>query len=865
MTCFSRQFAASAITLFCLYPQAQADINFQNYYTITTGSWPEAVVIADLNNDGRQDVALTTSYYFDEANDYTLKLFYQDEAGELAPQITLPLNAGYTYRPDSLATGDFNGDGLADLCVGVEGTSIEIFLQSETGEMVLDSSISTPYSYHLKAADLNADGLDDIVGSYRTETALFYQNNGTITPSPYVLATGNDNYSDMALGDINNDGNNDIVLMSGSGYAYDNLTVIRGNSDGSFQPETHHDLGGNELTKGVTIGDLDNDGRNDIAVSFGGNQPTAKIGIFYQDNKGGLESATVLNSYDVPETILVADMDLDNKDDLLVLHGGWYRLGVYAQTNGGRLLDEQLFSQPYASHYNRQGMAVGDINGDGLPDVAVANYNYGLVVMNGQNPALGEPPVAIAGDDQMVAMNSTVYLDGSDSYDSDGTLLDYNWTQTAGESVSFTPVAPGVESFTAPAVPAGSTLELEFRLTVTDDTGQKHSDSVLIAVSNLPPVAEAGADRSGHSGGYYYLFSSDSYDSDGTITDYQWEQLSGTPVTLNEDPEPGVAGFSAPELSPDTSTSLVFRLTVTDDSGLSDSDNMVFHISNLTPVAEAGADQAVDQSLQVYLDGSASYDNDTAIISYHWQQLSGTAVSLDSPDNASTSFTSPPMGGDLVFQLTVTDENGLTDSDTITISVSDNQAPLAAAGSDQTLSQNSLAILDGSLSQDPDGDSISYLWQQIQGPLVSLSDSSSSQPTFTTPILAAGEAATLTFSLTVTDEHGLSSSDTVTVFLQANQAPAANAGTNQTVKQGSTVLLDASDSMDSDGSIVSYQWLQTSSSTVILSADNQSRVTFSAPRLKGKAKSKVLVFQLTVTDDLGLTSTDEISILVTKN
>jgi Domain of unknown function DUF11/FG-GAP-like repeat len=92
----------------------------------------------------------------------------------------------------------------------------------------------------------------------------------------------------------------------------------------------------------------------------------------------------------IPEPVGLADFDLDGRQDVVTLHGGWQNAGLYGQAPGGGLLAEELYPLPYASHYEPHGLAVGDLDGNGSPDVALADYNFGLVVL--RNTLAGAPP-----------------------------------------------------------------------------------------------------------------------------------------------------------------------------------------------------------------------------------------------------------------------------------------------------------------------------------------------------------------------------------------------------------------------------------------------------------------------------------------
>jgi hypothetical protein len=155
-----------------------------------------------------------------------------------------------------------------------------------------------------------------------------------------------------------------------------------------------YDLGGSELTAGMGIGDVNGDERNDIVVSYGGNRPASKIAIFQLAADG---SATVTNrfdSYDIPQPIVVSDVDLDGRADIVTLHGGWQTLGVYLQNANGTLTTEQKFQPiPLVSRYSAHGLAIGDINNDGMPDAVIADSNNGLIVLTNGLP---HPKVTIS-------------------------------------------------------------------------------------------------------------------------------------------------------------------------------------------------------------------------------------------------------------------------------------------------------------------------------------------------------------------------------------------------------------------------------------------------------------------------------------
>jgi hypothetical protein len=217
----------------------------------------------------------------------------------------------------------------------------------------------------------------------------------------------------------------------------------------------------------------------------------------------------------------------------------------------------------------------------------------------------------------------------------------------------------------------------------------------------------------------------------------------------------------------------------------------------------------------------------------------------------------------LTFELTVTDFGSLKDTDSTIVNVTgDNDPPTADAGPDQTVDEEEAVVeLYGAGSGDPDDGIKSYQWTQTDGPPVILSNPLDVQPTFTPPnVLESG--ASLTFELTVTDMGDLESVDATIVNVTGdNDPPTANAGVDQTVLEKSKVTLDATNSFDPDNGVASYRWKQVAGQSVTFSDPTSDQPTFKAPSFYDSG-DQPLIFELIVTDNGGLQSSDSTTVSV---
>lgn len=281
---------------------------------------------------------------------------------------------------------------------------------------------------------------------------------------------------------------------------------------------------------------------------------------------------------------------------------------------------------------------------------------------------------------------------------------------------------------------------------------------------------------------------------------------------------------------------------------------------NQAPNANAGADAVITlPTSTATLNGSLSNDPDGTITTYAWSKLSGPAQgTIASPTLASTAVNNLAAGV-YQFVLTVTDNGGLTDKDTVqvTVNAAPNQAPNANAGADISIAiPATSSILNGSASNDPDGNIVNYLWSKLSGP----AQGTIASPSSVTTNVSNLTIGTYKFILVVTDNGGLTDRDTMqlTVGAAPNQAPNANAGADLSITlPANSAMLNGSLSNDPDGNITTYAWSK-------LSGPVQGTIT--SPTLATTAVNNlaagVYQFVLTVTDNGGLTDRDTMQLIV---
>jgi len=208
-------------------------------------------------------------------------------------------------------------------------------------------------------------------------------------------------------------------------------------------------------------------------------------------------------------------------------------------------------------------------------------------------------PVAVAGEDQLINPGAPAILNASESYDPDGEIETYNWTQLSGGSIN---IEFSDSVFAQFIVPEEGPVDVE--LVVVDNEGKQGKDSVRFLV-NEPPISNAGGDQQVGYSEVVLLDGSESGDENGEISNFLWEQLSGESVSIfsaNQE----VATF----YSPTTDGTLSFVLSVFDGQGLSGKDTANIFVSSLS----VSSDRAEAEKNKVSL--SPNPFNSALLISY---------------------------------------------------------------------------------------------------------------------------------------------------------------------------------------------------------------------------------------------------------
>ena len=331
----------------------------------SAGTGPFPIAVADFNGDGIADVATVN-------NGSAVSVLLGKGDGSFIEEPTLP--AVYPY---SIAVADFNGDGIPDLVTGSYGDgTLTVFLGNGDGTFNIKSSPNVGiFLFSVVVGDFNGDGIEDIAvinnsnnGPFNLVT-LLGNGDGTFTIKSNTPLTGSP--ETLAVGDFNGDGILDLVTED---YVTGDATVLLGNGDGTFTAKDTFAAAGGFASTVIVVADFNGDGIPDLAFGYldGSSQ---NVPVFLGNGDGTFTSKSTPGLGSPVDGLTAGDFNGDGVQDLAVSNGSDVTVLL---GNGDGTFTTQLPPAPNGGG----AIAVGDFNGDGIPDLVAALNNSVTALLN---------------------------------------------------------------------------------------------------------------------------------------------------------------------------------------------------------------------------------------------------------------------------------------------------------------------------------------------------------------------------------------------------------------------------------------------------------------------------------------------------
>ncbi len=329
------------------------------------GSGATSVAIGDLDGDGKLDLAVTNG------NVNNVSVHRNLGNGTFAPKVEF----GTRSSPIWVAIDDLNGDGRPEMVVANYSGMVSVYRNLGNGSFAGREDYPTGVNpYFVAIGDLDGDGYPDLaVANYNSDSVDVLRNLGNATFAPRVDYVTGSQPTSVAIGDLNGDGKPELVVTN-SNPTFNSVSVLRNLGNGNFAARVNYTTGSVPFT--VAIADLDGDAKPDLAVA---NNAGNSVSVLRNLGDGTFSTKVDYSVGANPRTVAIRDLDADGKSDLVVANSGNLASTVSVLNNSGNgifsgRVDYAAGARPYAP-------AIGDLDGDGRPDLAVANYDGANVMV----------------------------------------------------------------------------------------------------------------------------------------------------------------------------------------------------------------------------------------------------------------------------------------------------------------------------------------------------------------------------------------------------------------------------------------------------------------------------------------------------
>ncbi len=330
---------------------------------------PSSIVAGDFNLDGKPDLAVATP------NVHDIAVLLGNGNGTFGAAVHFPLDdPNFSNNVSKLAVADLSGDGSPDLILcNLSSNHVTVLLGK--GDGTFPSAVSYaagPEPIGIALLDADGDGYIDVVAADNAVdgevSVLLGRGDGTLHAAP--LRRSGFVPTALAAADFNNDGKLDLVTASSTSNAlppgFGTGVVILGNADGTFQTPK---IWSTSTVSSVAVADLDGDKNMDL-VATNPSPGNGSVSVLFGKGDGTFQAPVNYTAGTTPQMVVVGDLNGDGRPDLVVANHGSGNFSVLLNAGSGVFANAVSYATPNTG--TPDAISIGDFNGDGKPDVAVA-------------------------------------------------------------------------------------------------------------------------------------------------------------------------------------------------------------------------------------------------------------------------------------------------------------------------------------------------------------------------------------------------------------------------------------------------------------------------------------------------------------